>query len=96
VGNLKTLRIIRWLDDPMPGLGWEMDEHNPLPWIHDDDLPAAHALTAGLATASKTAGTLRFRGHDGHWHPLSVTANLVLLDQHTTAALLTISDPLRP
>src|SRR5664279_4278840 len=47
--NLKTLRIIRWLDDPMPGLGWEMDEHNPLPWIHDDDLPAAHALTAGLA-----------------------------------------------
>ena len=88
--NLKTFRIIRWLDDPMPGLGWEMNEQNPLPWIHDDDLPTAQALAAGLATVPKTTGTLRFRG-DGHWQPISVTANLVLLDQHTTAALLTMS-----
>jgi len=88
--NLKTFRIIRWLDDPMPGLGWEMNEQNPLPWIHDDDLPTAQALAAGLATVPKTTGTLRFRG-DAHWQPISVTANLVLLDQHTTAALLTMS-----
>ena len=89
--NLNTLHIIRWLDQPMPGLGWEMDEQNPLPWIHDDDLPAAQALAAGLATAPKTSGTLRFRGDNGQWQPTSVTANLVLLDQHTTAALLTMS-----
>jgi hypothetical protein len=89
--NLNTLHIIRWLDHPMPGLGWEMDEQNPLPWIHDDDLPAAQALAAGLATAPKTSGTLRFRGDNGQWQPISVTANLVLLDQHTTAALLTMS-----
>ena len=94
--NLKTFWIIRWLDEPLPGLGWELDEQNPLPWIHDDDLPAAYTLTAELATSPRTAGTLRFRGHDGHWHPLSVTLNLVLLDQYTTAGLLTISDPLRP
>jgi hypothetical protein len=73
----------------MPGLGWEMNEQNPLPWIHDEDLPTARALAAGLATAPKMTGTLRFRGEDGRWQPISVTANLVLLDQHTTAALLT-------
>jgi PAS domain-containing protein len=91
--NLKNLRIIRWLDDPMPGLGWELDEHNPLPWIHDDDRTAGEALTAGLATAPKTTATLRFRGADGGWKGVFVAANLVLLDQHTTAALLTMSDP---
>lgn len=90
--NLKNFRIIRWLDEPMPSLGWELDEQNPLPWIHDDDIPAAHELSAGLATTPKTTGTLRFRGHDGHWHPLGVTLNLVLLDQHTTAGLLTLTD----
>ncbi len=75
----------------MPGLGWEMNERNPLPWIHEDDLATAQALAAGLATAPHTSGTLRFRGDDGHWQPISVTANLVLLDQHTTAGLLTMS-----
>lgn len=93
--NLKNFRIIRWLDEPMPSLGWELDEQNPLPWIHDDDLLAAHELADGLASASKMTGTLRFRGHDGHWHPVAVTLNLVLLDQHTTAGMLTISDPRR-
>ncbi len=88
--NLKTFRILRWLDDPMPGLGWELDEHNPLPWIHDEDWPVANELAEGLVAASKTTGQLRFRGHDGRWHPLDVTLNLVLLDQHTTAGMLTI------
>jgi len=63
--NLKTFWIIRWLDEPMPGLGWELDEQNPLPWIHGDDLPTAAALTAERATSPKTTGMLRFRGHDG-------------------------------
>ena len=91
--NLKTFRIIRWLDEPMPGLGWELDEQNPLPWIHEEDVPAAHQLSEGLASASRTTGSLRFRGHDGHWHSLAVTLNLVLLDQHTTAGMLTLADP---
>ncbi len=92
--NLKTFRIIRWLDDPMPGLGWELNERNPLPWIHDDDLPAADALADGLATVPKISGTLRLRGDDGRWQPICITANLVLLDQHTTAALFTMSKSL--
>jgi hypothetical protein len=91
--NLKTLRIIRWLDEPMPELGWELDEHNQLPWIHDDDVGDAHALVAKLATSPKVLGTLRFRGQDGHWHTLAVTMNLVLLDQHTTAGMLTLANP---
>ena len=58
-------------------------------------LPTADALTAELATSPRTTGTLRFRGHDGHWHSFAVTLNLVLLDQHTTAGMITISDPNR-
>ena len=65
----------------------ELDEQNPLSWIHEEDLPAAHQLVEGLASESKTTGSLRFRGHDGQWRSLDVTLNLVLLDQHMTAEM---------
>lgn len=91
--NLKTFRILRWLDEPMQDLGWEMDERNPLPWIHDDDLPLARSLASTLGKATKATATLRFRGRDASWLPLVVVANLVLLDEHTTAALFTLTLP---
>lgn len=90
--NLKNFRIMQWLDEPMPGLGWQKDAANPLPWIHDGDLPAALAITKGLATSSKTTGNLRLRSDDGTWRQVSIVANLILLDENTTAALFTMTN----
>jgi hypothetical protein len=90
--NLRTLTLLRWVDDPMPGVAWENGvEHQPA--IHPADLPTAKQMSAGLAAAGRVEGVLRVRSIAGDWMPVAVTANLMLLDQHTTAALVTVSDP---
>ena len=53
------------------------------------DQAAADDLGLALATGRAT-GTLRFRGADGSWIPVTISAGIVLLDQHTTAGLFTI------
>jgi hypothetical protein len=93
--NLRTFRLLRWLDDPMPGIAWEYDPDEPTHWIHPDDLPVAQALAEGLAKG-KTRGRLRFRTTPTGWQEVDVDAALVILDQNTTAALLTLRDPGQP
>jgi len=96
--NLRLLTLLKWVDDPMPGVAWENDAPHK-PSIHPDDLETAKQMSAQLATAPRTQGVIRLRSMDGGWIPVSVTARLMLLDQHTTAALVTIeaqgpNDPL--
>jgi hypothetical protein len=50
-------------------------------------------MSAELATSSHVEGVLRLRTTDGGWRAVQVTASLMLLDQHTTAALVTLSAP---
>ncbi len=88
--NLRTLTLVRWIDDPMPGVAWENDAPHP-PAIHPDDLPLARRMSGQLGTAEQSEGVLRVRSVDGGWMPVAVTARLMLLDQHTTAALVTVS-----
>jgi hypothetical protein len=89
--NLKTMRILRWIDAPMPGLAWRHDPHETgsRQWIHRADRELAQQLSADLASGHAKA-TLRLAGTDGAWLPVEITANIVLLDQHTTAALFTM------
>ena len=87
-----SLSLIRWLDPPMPGIAWEIDApHRPA--IHRADLRRAREMSARLATSSHVEGVLRLRTTDGGWQAVQVTASLMLLDQHTTAALVTLSAP---
>jgi hypothetical protein len=88
--NLRTLTLVRWIDDPMPGIAWENDARYQ-PGIHPDDLPLARRMSEQLAAAEQSEGRLRVRSVSGEWMPVTVTARLMLLDQHTTAALVTIS-----
>jgi len=89
--NLKNLRILRWIDSPMPGLAWCHRPGAPSPesWIHPADEPAARRLSEELASGHARA-TLRLARIDGDWLPVDVVANIVLLDQHTTAGLFTL------
>lgn len=87
--NLRNLDLLKWVDEPMPGISWGFDPENRRK-LHPDDLPLALAMSRGLKTSPKTEGVLRVRGTDGGWVGIHVTANLALLDQHTTAALVTL------
>jgi hypothetical protein len=74
----------------MPGIAWEIDApHRPA--IHRADLRRAKEMSAQLATSNHVEGVLRLRTTTGGWKAVHVTARLMLLDQHTTAALVTLS-----
>jgi hypothetical protein len=91
-----SLSLVKWLDPdgPMPGIAWEIDApHRPA--IHRADLRRAREMSAQLATSSHVEGVLRLRTTEGGWQAVHVTASLMLLDQHTTAALVTLSAPPR-
>ena len=93
--NLRTLTLLKWVDEPMPDIDWEYDPENK-PKLHPDDLAIAREMSRGLSNAPKdggvlkTEGILRIRGRNGQWLPIHVTANLTLLKEHTTAALVTV------
>ena len=88
--NLKTLRILRWLDDPLPNLHWTLDPAHPdARWIHPEDQQAARMLSDSLRTG-RTTGRLRLAAEGGGWITVAIVANIVLLDQHTTAGLFTL------
>jgi hypothetical protein len=92
--NPRTLTLIRWVegDDPMPGVAWQANAENP-PAIHPDDLPLAKQMAAGLTEGNTVEGVLRVRSVDGSWIQVAISANLMLLDQSTTAALVSVSAP---
>ncbi|HVQ18154.1 MAG TPA: GAF domain-containing protein [Actinomycetes bacterium] len=90
--NLHTLRLLRWLDEPMPDVVWEYRSPYP-PAIHRRDLRKAVEVSRELANSGHVTTELRFRATDGGWTRLVVHARLMLLNQHTTAALVTLSRP---
>ena len=86
------LALVKWLDPdgPMPGIAWEKDApHKPA--IHRSDLRRARQMSADLATSDRVEGVIRLRTTEGGWQAVHVSASLMLLDQHTTAALVTLS-----
>jgi hypothetical protein len=88
--DLRTLDVLRWIDEPPPGVAWEANgAHRPA--IHRADLRTAVQMSRLLADEDRVEETLRVRAVSGEWTAVSVTAALMLLDQHTTAALVTVS-----
>ncbi|MFI9403766.1 GAF domain-containing protein [Nocardia sp. NPDC052316] len=88
--NLRSLQLIRWIGPPMPEIAWADLPGQPAPQIHPDDLAAAQAMSRELAR-HRTEGTLRLRRVDGGWQSVRVRAALMVLDQHTTAGLATVT-----
>ncbi|GAB2510494.1 GAF domain-containing protein [Nocardia heshunensis] len=91
--DLRTLRLLRWMGPPMPGVAWQSLTGEPEPAIHPDDLATAKTMSRNLAH-SHTAGRLRLRALDGGWKTVQANAVLMALDQYTTAALVTVRDAL--
>ncbi|MEV8442137.1 GAF domain-containing protein [Actinosynnema sp. NPDC051121] len=90
--DLRAMRLLRWLDDPLPGVAWRLDTPHR-PGIHRQDLRTAVEMSDVLAASGRARGSLRLRSEDGGWIRVIATAALMLLDQHTTAALVTLTMP---
>ncbi|NUT53517.1 MAG: DUF5593 domain-containing protein [Saccharothrix sp.] len=90
--DLRTMKLLRWLDDAPPGIAWKLDApHRPA--VHRMDLRSAVRMSEELASCGRARGVLRLRAEDGGWVEVIVTASLMLLDQHTTVALVTLTAP---
>ncbi|MET9631651.1 GAF domain-containing protein [Lentzea sp. NPDC006480] len=90
--DLRTMRLLRWIDDPMPGVAWKLDVARR-PAIHREDLRTAAKMSEELASSGRACGPLRLRSERDDWMEVSVEAALMLLDQHTIAALVTLTLP---
>ncbi len=90
--DLRTMRLLKWVDNPMPGVAWTLGApHRPA--VHREDLRAAVGLSNELASSGRAEGVLRLRAEDGTWMKVAISAALMALDQHTTAALVTLTTP---
>lgn len=88
--KLETLTLLRWYQDPMPGVAWE--RNGPYkPAIHRADLRRAKAMSEQLGRGGHVRSVLRLRGRDGGWLRVNVDARLMLLNQHTTAGYVVLS-----
>lgn len=86
--DLRNFTLLKWVDEPMPNLAWQHDPSGESR-IHPDDLQKAKDMARGLRYG-RTEDTLRLRSVDGGWILVRATANLALLDERTTAALVTL------
>jgi Domain of unknown function (DUF5593) len=87
-----TMRLVRWLDSPVPGIAWRLESSYP-PGIHRRDLSRARRMADALAAGSPVTSELRFRTEDGGWMRLSVTASLMTLPESATVALVALERP---
>jgi hypothetical protein len=90
--NMRNLKLLRWLDEPLPGVAWEYETAAGGHWIHPDDLDKTRQTFEALARGPQLT-YLRFRTITGDWQPINLSAHLVILDAHTNAALLTLRRP---
>lgn len=86
----RNLRPLRWIDPPPPGLACTGSGPHA-PSIHPDDMLTARRMAEKVAAGGRAEETLRLRDNVGGWTRVGVAASQVLLDQHTSAALVTLS-----
>lgn len=89
--DMKTWRLLKWLDEPCPFYDWHAREDGE-PVVHPDD--AAEMVTMATDFSSGAASrVLRLRAVDGGWTPIHVTVHGVEIDDDTFAGLLLLRLP---
>ena len=88
----RKLALVKWVDDPMPRVAWQIGDQYP-PEIHADDLPTAKRMAAELGVHGRAEGEVRVRSVTGEWMPVAVEAKIMPLNTRTKAALVWLSQP---
>jgi hypothetical protein len=89
--DLKTWKLLKWLDDPCPFYDWRANEQGEPP-VHPDDEREMAAMTTDFDSGSASR-VLRLRARGGGWTPIHVTAHRVELEEDTFAGLLSLRLP---
>lgn len=89
--DLKTWRLLKWLDDPCPLYDWRAREDGG-DVVHPGDEPEMRSM-AGEFASGAAARVLRLRAVGGGWTPIHVTAHRVEIDDDVFAGLLSLRVP---
>jgi hypothetical protein len=89
--DLKTWKLLKWLDDPCPFYDWHAREDG-LTMIHPDD-ELEMASMAKEFDSGAASRVLRLRAVGGGWTPIHVTAHRVEIDDDVFAGLLSLRVP---
>jgi hypothetical protein len=85
--------LIKWIDEPAPtDIVWQYEQQDGR-GIHWDDRFAYRRMQRDLSEHGETTGTLRFRSADDGWTAYHIHARLMLLNQRTTSAFVTLTRP---
>jgi hypothetical protein len=87
--NVDTFAVLKWIDEPYPGLAWRYDLDRPEN-IHPEDAALAYAMREQLRAGS-TAGVLRVRATSGGWLRVHASATKFALRDNAFAALVTLT-----
>lgn len=92
--DLKTWKLLKWLDDPCPFYDWHAREDGVAIVHPDDELEmASMAMDFHSGGASRV---LRLRARDGGWTPIHVAAHRVEIGGDVFAGLLAVRVPTKP
>ncbi|TPG31212.1 PAS domain-containing protein [Mycolicibacterium hodleri] len=89
--DLKTWKLLKWLDEPCPFYDWHAREDGTSIVHPDDEIHIASMATDFASGAASRV--LRLRALDGGWTPIHVTAHRVEIDDDTYAGLLSLRLP---
>lgn len=90
--DLRTWKLLTWVDDPCPFYDWQYDEGGES-FSHPDDTAALAAMAADFESGVPAEQVLRLRGVDGGWTPIHVTAQVVETDNGKHIGMLTMRLP---
>lgn len=90
--DLRTWRLLKWLDEPCPFYDWHPQEGGES-FTHPGDYPAIERMARDFEKGIPASQVLRLRAVGGGWTPVNVTAQVVDNDGDGHAGLLSMRLP---
>lgn len=87
--SARDFTLLKWIDDPLPGLHWQYDPRHPASYHPGDQDAVADMLHRVCTDAVRTR--LRLRGNAEDWISVQVSARKVMITAETPAVLVTMS-----
>lgn len=90
--DLRTWKLLRWLEGPCPLYDWHPQEGGAS-FTHPGDGPAIERMARDFENGMPASQVLRLRAVGGGWTPVNVTAQVVELEQGRHAGMLSMRLP---